>query len=259
MTSQETLEAFGFKFGKSGAHSARSMMIVELKQLLDGRPDNATKDDYQDDVLTFNQLHKPTENARKLTFRHLVDLYGMSTEVPLFREFRKLWNLDEGSQSLLALQLAVARDPLFRKSVPTILALGPGEQIEREVIEALLAEDDPDRFSKASLKSFAQNINGTWTQAGYLKGRTKKFRQEVKPSYVNILFALWLSRLEGRTGQRLFTSEWCKLLDRNVDSLIALTHTASARGLLGFKHVGEVIEVNFSNMFTESEKELLHV
>lgn len=259
MTSQETLEEFGFKFGKSGAHSARSMMIVELKQLLDGRPDNATKDDYQEDVLTFNQLHKPTENSRKLTFRHLVDLYGMSTEVPLFRVFRKLWNLDEESQSLLALQLAVARDPLLRKSASTILSLAPGEQIAREVIEALLSEDDPDRFSAASLKSFAQNINGTWTQAGYLKGKAKKLRQGVKPTYVNIIFALWLSRLEGRTGQRLFTSEWCKLLDRDIDSLIALAHMASARGLIGFKHIGEIIEVNFSNMFTETEKELLHV
>jgi len=259
MTSSEVLEKFGFKFGKNGAHSARSMMIVELTTLLNGRPEEAIKADYQADILDFNQLQKPTEKARKLTFRHLVDLYGISPEVPLFRVFRYLWDRDEATQPMLALQLAMVRDPLLRKSMPAVLGLRPGDSITREFIEQVLAEDDLARFSPASLKSFAQNINGTWTQAGYLQGRSKKSRVEVKPSYVNVVFALYLSQLEGRTGQRLFTSDWCKLLDRDMATLHALAYTASARGLIKFKHVGDVIEVAFPDMLTPEEKALIHV
>lgn len=259
MTDQSILEQFGFKFGKSGAHSARSMMIAELKMLLDGRPENATKDDYQIDILDYNQLQKPTDKSRRLTLRYLIDLYGISPDITLFRIFRKLWSLDEQTQPLLALQLAVARDPLFRKSIPTMIRLQPGEPIFRETVEALLSEENPDRFSSASLKSFAQNINGSWTQAGFLTGKTKKYRTEIKPNFVNITFALVLSHLEGRTGQRLFTSEWCKLLDRDVESLYALAHTASARGHIVFKHIGEVVEVTFPGLLTDEEKDLIHV
>jgi len=37
MSSDERLVKLGFKFGKSGAHSARSLMYTELKTLLDAR------------------------------------------------------------------------------------------------------------------------------------------------------------------------------------------------------------------------------
>lgn len=103
----------------------------------------------------------------------MVDLYGLSPQVPLFKVFRQLWDLSEESQPLLALQLAVARDPLLRGSAEVILSLEPGELLLRETMEAHLAKDDPDRFSPASLKSFSQNLNGTWTQAGYLTGKAK--------------------------------------------------------------------------------------
>lgn len=47
MNSQAYLKALGFKFGNSGAHTSRSMMIEELKILLFGRPENATLEDYR--------------------------------------------------------------------------------------------------------------------------------------------------------------------------------------------------------------------
>jgi hypothetical protein len=257
MVSQEKLIEFGFKFGKNGAHSARSMMIEELRQLLAGRPAEASREDYQADIIDYNMLQKSTANARKLTFRHLVDLYGISPEVPLFRILRHYWDLDESAQPMLALQLAVARDPLFRKSVPMILALQPGEHLTRETTEQLLAEDDPERFSPASLKSFAQNINGTWTQAGYLTGKTKKYKAIVTPSYVNLAFALFLGYLNGLSGQRLFASEWCKLLGTDQQSLFELAQSASIRGLINFKQASEVIEVTFPSILSLQERELI--
>ncbi|WML91014.1 hypothetical protein RCF98_01360 [Thiothrix lacustris] len=246
--SQDALLKLGFKFGKNGAHAARSMMIEELKQLFASRPKTASQEDYQQDIVTFNTLHKATENSRKLTYHHLKDLYGLSPDIPLFNVLRQWWELSETAQVVLALQLAVARDPLLRGSVPVVLALQPGEHLARSDMEAYLCADDPERFSPASLKSFAQNINGTWTQAGYLTGRTKKYRSVSAITYVNVAFALFLAHCQGLSGQRMFHSEWCRLLALNTHELYDMAHAASLRGLLNFKHASEVVEVTFPHL-----------
>ncbi|MFT6909610.1 MAG: hypothetical protein ACJAS1_006333 [Oleiphilaceae bacterium] len=248
MITEQQLAALGFKFGRNGAHSARSMMIEELKELLFARDETATKQDYEDDIINFNILHKPTEKSRSLTFRHLVDLYGMSMDIPLFNVFRQWWELSEQAQPILALQLAVARDPILRNSASIILPLQLGEHLPREIVEQHLAHDDPDRFSPASLKSFAQNINGTWTQAGYLEGKAKKYRAQPKATYVNIAYALFLAHCHGLSGQRMFDSFWCQMLSQDKEHLFELAHRASLRGLINFKQISEVIEVTFPNI-----------
>ncbi|MFT5758583.1 MAG: hypothetical protein ACI9LM_003329 [Alteromonadaceae bacterium] len=248
MITEQQLTELGFKFGKNGAHSARSMMIEELKELLFSRPETATKQDYEGDIVNFNLLHKPTEKSRKLTYRHLLDLYGMSMDIPLFTVFRQWWELSEESQPMLALQLAVARDPILRNSAQVILSLQIGEHLSRDTVEQHLAHDDPDRFSPASLKSFAQNINGTWTQSGYLEGKAKKYRAQPKATYVNIAYALFLAYCHGLSGQRMFDSFWCQMLSQDKEHLYELAHRASLRGLINFKQVSEVIEVTFPNL-----------
>ncbi|MEL4381907.1 hypothetical protein [Shewanella algae] len=246
MEPSELLSQVGFKFGKNGAHAARSMMSQELSQLLMSLPEQASLSEYRATIIDANLLHKSSENARKLTFKHLVDLYGLSPEVALFKIFRQLWDLSEDAQPLLALQLAVARDPLLRGSAEVILALEPGELLSRETMEAHLAKDDPDRFSPASLKSFSQNLNGTWTQAGYLSGKAKKYRCDPKVTYVNLVFALVLAHYHGLSGTRLFNSFWCKLLAKSHADLYELAHRATLRGLIQFKQASEVIEVSFT-------------
>ena len=248
MFNEQQLTKLGFKFGKSGAHSARSMMIKELKQLLFSREEYAKKSDYEGDIVNFNILHKPTEKSRQLTFRHLVDLYGLSTEIPLFRILRQWWELSEESQPILALQLAVARDPILRASASVILPLQVGEHLSRVEVEEHLASDDPDRFSPASLKSFAQNLNCTWTQSGYLEGKAKKYRIQPKATYVNLAFALFQAYCHGLSGQRMFDSFWCRLLSQDKEHLFELAHRATLRGLINFKQISEVIEVTFPNI-----------
>lgn len=248
MNTEQQLTSLGFKFGKNGAHSARSMMIEELSLLLFSCPENATREDYEKDIVEFNILHKPTEKSRKLTYRHLVDLYGISLDIPLFNILRKWWELSDDSRAILALQLAVARDPILRGSAELILNLEPGEHISRETVEAHLAKDDPERFSPASLKSFAQNINGTWTQAGYLNGKAKKYRAMPKVTYIHVAYALLLAHCHGLSGQRMFDSFWCKLLSQDKARLYELAHSASLRGLINFKQASEVVEVTFPNI-----------
>ena len=163
MTSNESLTKFGYKFGQSGAHSARSMMLAELQALFQSSAPDAIQDLYQSDICEYNLLDKPTVKSRKLTYRHLVDLYGLDREIPLFRVLRSLWPLAEQGQPVLALQLALVRDPLLRLSLDFIAEKPLGESLVRKDVEELLKAPDPDRFSPASLKSFAQNINGSWT------------------------------------------------------------------------------------------------
>jgi hypothetical protein len=81
-----------------------------------------------------------------------------------------------------------------------------GKPIVRQDVEELLKAPDPERFNPASLKSFAQNINGSWTKSGFLKGRSKKQRSEPVVTPVNVTFALFQAYLKGATAARLLHS-----------------------------------------------------
>lgn len=258
MSSTVAQQKFGFKFGRNGAHASRTMMLAEVSELFHGRPASATADQYKEDIEVFNVLHKPTEKARKLTWRHLVDLYGMDTAIPLFRVFRRLWDSDEAARTLLACQMGLARDPLLRISMSKILQLAPGEWLPRESMEEVFAEQCPDRYSAATLRSIAQNVNGTWTHASYLEGRNKKHRTEPDIRPVNVAFALFLGYLQGATGNRLFNTDWTKLLGCRLERLLELARQASHSGLLNFKHSSEVVEVTFPDYLTREEEGWLH-
>lgn len=258
MSSVAAQQKFGFKFGRNGAHSARTMMLAEIVELFRGRDADSSAAQYQEDIERFNVLHKPTEKARKLTWRHLVDLYGMDKAIPLFRVFRRMWESDESARALLACQMALARDPLLRLSREKILSLALGQLLPREEMEKALDEQCPDRYSEAMLKSLAQNVNGTWTHAGYLEGRSKKRRSEPEIRPANVAFALLLGYLQGATGNRLFNTEWTRMLGCRLERLLELARQASHSGLLTFKHSSEVMEVTFPGYLTKEEESWRH-
>lgn len=232
-------------------------MLPELRRLLEVVSEGAVVVDYRASVVDDNLLDKPTANARKFTFRHLRNLYALDPDVCLFRIFRKLWALDQDAQPVLALQMALARDALLRNSVGSVLNTQQGQRFEREAVERLLSNMDEGRFTAASLKSFAQNINGTWTQAGYLTGRVKKTRTQPVITPTNIAFALFLGYLEGRLARRLFSGDWVRVLDLLEERLIELTQAAAQRDLLVFRRTGAVMEVRFPDYLTEQEQEWL--
>lgn len=254
---QETLIKFGFKWGKSGAHSSRTIMLAELQALFSVTPVSATLEHYQTEIIKHNCLNKSTENTRKLTFRHLKDLYGLESQQALFRVFRLFWESDPTAQGLLALQLAYARDTLLRNSSDCILVHKPGEHIKRDEMEALLSKDTLDRFSAASLKSLAQNINSSWTQAGYLKGKGIKIHQLPTISPINVSYALFQGYLCGLSGERLFNSVWIKLLHTPLETLQTLASAASYRGLIDYKESGGVVDVRFNHFLNPDEQRLL--
>lgn len=252
------LAKLGFRFGNNGAHAARTMMFDELSLLLDRLPAEATRADYVREIVGLNCLAKQTQKSRELTLRHLTALYALDPSVPIFRIFRKFWDVDKDAQPVLALTMVLVRDPLLRQSQQFILGKPLGELVERKELEELLGNDNPDRFSPASLKSIAQNLNGTWTRGGYLHGKVRKSRSApvVKPT--NVAFALFLGYLEGLSGQRLFKSTWAVALVSSFDELVSMASSGSNRGLLVFMNAGGVIEVRFPGYLTSEEEKWLH-
>ena len=233
-------------------------MLDELAALLGyvGLED-ASKGDYLRAVEEDNCLAKRSGKTRRLTYRHLAELYSLDTAHILFRALRHFWERDEAGRPLLAVLCAYARDSIFRSTAPLILKCPEGTVINRESVEEFIDSQEPGRFSKATLKSTAQNINSSWTKAGHLTGRVKKSRTHPTPTPGSVSYALLLGYLTGTRGQGLFRTEYIKLLDCTRDKAIELAEEASRKGWITFKRVGDVIEVLFPSLINQQEEEWL--
>lgn len=240
------LEHLGFYTGQSGPHTARTMMLNELSLLLDGvRDEGAERTVYREAIVEENLLAKRSGKTRNLTYKHLIELYTLDPGVTIFKALRFLWARDADARPLLALQCTYARDAILRASASLVLPAALGEVISAERMDAFLETTYPGRFSPATQRSTAQNLNASWTQSGHLVGKSNKRRVKAKPSPGSVAYALFLGYLTGKRGQELFETEYFSLLDCTVVRGMELARSASQRGLMVFKHLGEVIEVRF--------------
>jgi hypothetical protein len=257
-TNQEKLGRFGFSYERGGVHTARTMMLAELRTLLtcvDG-PD-AARADYLEAIQTANCLGKRSGKTRALTFRHLADLYGLDPNLLTFHALRFFWRRDVDGQPLLAALCAYARDPVFRATAPFVLEFQEGASVTRAAMEEFIDAQEPGRFSKATLKSTAQNVNSSWTQSGHLAGRVRKVRARAVPTPGAAAMALLLGYVTGLRGESLFKSDYSRMLDCSFERTIELAEDASRRGWISVKRVGKVIEVLFPNLITVQEMEWL--
>ena len=253
------LPRFGFRFGRNSVHTARTFMLAELTALLEFTaaaplPPAA----YRAAVIDQNCLAKRSDSNRRLTFDYLRELYALDDAVPLFRALRTLWPRDPAGRPLLALLCAAARDLLLRATAPLVLGLAPDAPLPRADTEAFLDALEPGRFSPATLKSTAQAVNGTWTTAGFLRGKAHKFRARAAPTAGACAFALFLGHLTGERGLLLFESEFVRLLDCPAEQALALAELAAHRGWMNFRRVGSVVEASFPGWLTPAEEASLH-
>jgi hypothetical protein len=174
----------GFSKASFGGHSARSMMFLEMRALVQAMPLSVTKDDFTKAIIDENVLEKPTLSSRKKSLRHLVELYGLDTSKALFRVLWNFGHADFDSLPQLCLVCAYARDPQLRHSFELVRTLRLGEVLERAAMEQHLENGFPGRFSPAMKKSMAQNVNTTWTFGGHLAGRAKKTRRLPEPEHL---------------------------------------------------------------------------
>ena len=250
------LGKLGFRVGDKGTHTSRTMMLQELTELLSEVPPSAVRFEYAAAIVEGNCLHKPTAATRKLTNQRLGELYGLDPSVPLFRVFRQFWGVDQSGRPLLALLLALARDPLLRATADPILRIRPGEELARQTLTNALNDAVGGRFNPEILDKVVRNAASSWTQSGHLSGRSRKSRQRVRPTSLSVSFALLIGYVLGLRGHRLFESPWTRVFDASVDDLVFTAMDAKRTRYIDLKHAGSVIEVGFSGVLTSEERQL---
>ena len=250
--------ALGFRDGDKGVHSSRTMMLDELSLLLEHATPTSTMDDFRRLAVTDNVLAKPTRMTREHSIRKLKALYGLDPALPLFRALTHLWPLDPPSRPLLALLVAVARDPLLRLALPPILELPVGSPVQPDLLAEPLVRLTHGRFSDTNLHAIAVRVLSTLTQSGHLVGKTDKHRAAPTATPVNAALALFIAYLDGRRAQSILTSTWVALLGTDRETTLELTRIASRRGLLDFRQVGEVIDLRFPDWLTRAEDDATH-
>ncbi len=249
---------FGFSKSTTGGHTARSMMFLEMRALIQGMPLAVSKSDFPKAIIDDNLLEKPTLSSRKKSLRHLMELYGMDPFTALFRVLWVLARADMESLPQLCLVCAYARDPQLRQSFELIRTLRLGQVLARTDMEAHLEAGFPGRFSPAMKKSMAQNVNTTWTFGGHLLGKIKKIRQLPNPRPVSAAYAMFVGYLSGLRGEALLDSAYAALVASNRAQLQSALSLASAKGLLSLKQAGGIVEFDFSRLLTPAEQVLIH-
>jgi len=249
--------ALGFRDGSHGAHSARTIMVAELEQLLSALPADSTRQEYEHAIADENLLGKPTRFSRKATATRLWELYGLDPAVPLFRVLRLYWKHEAEAHPLLALSCALARDPILRLSAPYILDLPLGAVTSTDDLVEFLDGEVQGRFNATTLRAIAQRIGSSWTQSGHLEGRVKKLRTKAKATPATAAYAMFLGYAEGHRAARLFTTLWARVLDHTEEEVADLVGKASRNGLLSYRKIGTMIDVRFDHILTAAEQELV--
>lgn len=129
-------DSLGLRNALAGGHTARSMMLEELRALLSQTPAQASSRDIEEAVVANNILDKPTLSSRRKSLHHLRELYGLDVGQALFRVLRDFATRDPSSIPLLALTCAYCRDPQLRQSFELVDRLRIGEALPRQAMEA---------------------------------------------------------------------------------------------------------------------------
>ncbi len=199
-------------------------------------------------------MGKRTAATRRLSSQRLSELYALDPQVPIFRIMRRCWYADPDGQALLALLLALARDPLLRVTATPILRMRPGEELARQQMTDALNRAVGSRFNESILDKVVRNSASSWTQSGHLKGRGRKVRQSVTPTAITTAFALLLGYLAGTRGAALFETLWAQVLDVPPEELMRLAMDARRLGFLDMSQSGGVIDLSFTRLTSVEER-----
>ncbi len=235
-------------FGDFRTHASRTMMLSELELLLDAVPADGSSEDLRRAVVDENALLKGAATTRNKSQRHLRELYALDEGHPLFRALRLLWDYDPQSRPLLALLAAITRDSLLCATAELIVDTRAGTPVNAEMLSGAVEASFPDLLAPGILAKVGRNAASSWTQSGHLKGRVKKVRARAVASVGAVVFALMLGHLSGVRGLPLYETLWARLLDAPTNEIDALAFSASQRGLLEYRRMGDVAEFGFSRL-----------
>lgn len=223
-------------------------MLTDLATVMSVVSKDARRVDFVNAIVESNCLGKPTASTRRLTAQRLSELYALDPSVAIFRVFRNLWDKANERHRLLALLLAIGRDPLLAATAPAVLALPAGTELQRDSIRDALQRLAGDRFNPAILDKVVRNTASSWTQSGHLEGRTFKRRRLVRATTLDAVFALYLAYVAGFRGAELFQAGWFKVLDCTPDQARNLAMEAKRVALIDLRVSGDVVDINLGTL-----------
>lgn len=237
---------YGFiRNSPAGVHTARTMMLAELRLLLAAVDAAASPSDYRQAVVEENVLHKKTASTRLDSFLRLRTLYALDTKVLLFRALRDLWSDDVQAQAQIALLCTIARDSLIKATAEMMLALPVGAPVTPTMMMETVSRAFPDYYNQTTLASISRNVISSWQQAGLLSGKLHKTRAKTESHPSSVAYALLLGYLSGAQGEAVFHTLWCQLLDTPIHMLHEQAFVASQRGWIEYRHAGDITDVSF--------------
>jgi hypothetical protein len=242
------VDGVGFRRGDVGTHTSRTIMLAELTALCDAVSATATAEEITIATRQGNCLGKSTTSTRRLTHQRLTELYALDPDVPIYRVLRRLWSLDTPGRPLLAILVAVARDPLLAASAAAVVPLPPGSEFTRGPMKDAIRATVGDRLSDAILDKVVRNAASSWTQSGHLTGRTIKTRRKVTATPATTALALYLAHAAGFRGPQVFAGAWTKLLDADAMAIRSLAIEAKRAGLIDIRAAGDVIDASFDRL-----------
>jgi hypothetical protein len=235
---------FGFSNESAGVHDGRTIMLGELRLLLDACPPEATGEQYRAAVIDDNVLRKQTAVTRRYSFRRLRMLYALDPGTVLFRALRDLWG-DEPARPLLALLCAAARDTVLRATADVVMNAPEGTELTPGEFSRAVSERFPHRFGEITLATVGRNLASSWQQSGHLRGKVVKVRGRAECRPAAVAYALLLGSLTGAGGEGLLHTFWSRLLDAPPYVLQEQAVAAARRGWIDYRQAGGVVDVGF--------------
>jgi len=143
-------------------------------------------------------------------------------------------------------------------SAAPVLNTKIGKEFARQDMTDALNHGTGGRFNDSTLDKIVRNSSSSWTQAGHLKGRSRKFRKLVRAMPAGLAYALLLGYLQGIRGQNLFRCSWVGVLDLDEHDAQEKADDARRLGLIDIKQSGAIIDISFPRLLSETDKELLY-
>lgn len=232
----------------TGVSTSRTLMLAELVTLLAATSPDATKGDYRRAVIDDNVLLKPSASTQSKSYSYLRDRFALDPEVSIFAALRLLWERDQPGQPLMALLVALFRDPVLRSSTELVIDRATDQTITSREFSECIDLAFPNRLTEKTLKSTGENTTSTFKQSGHLSKKNPSTRQRVNATPGAVTMALLIAYLNGAQGMAFLDTDWVRLLDSSDEKILTEARTASNRGWLEIRHAGNVLEVTFRTL-----------
>jgi hypothetical protein len=234
-----SIARIGIKAAGGGVHQSKTMMLADLRVILE-----LEEDRIRSAVVDENVLGKPSQRARTVALRRLAELYGFGRPDPIWMVLKRLCRMEPTDVSLLALLCALARDPTLRDGAGAVLDAQLGERVGAEAIAAAFESIHPGRLRQRMAASLSRNASSSWRQAGFLRGPVRKERVRPRATPGAAAFAALLASACGFGGLRLLGCRWLDVLDCPPEQRLMLLRQAEGAGLVRVRHVGDVFEID---------------